>query len=112
EADRQESRDYVAENPHRQQLENIFELASIEYGRIDYGLVDGAVQTFEINSNPTVLAEPPGWSRTADYRRYATMHAHALQILARPNGGMPIHLGCGTKTAAHVNSAVLASLRR
>ncbi len=28
-----------------------FDLANIEYGRADYGMVDGAVQIYEINTN-------------------------------------------------------------
>jgi hypothetical protein len=32
----------------------IFELAHVEYGRIDYAIKDGRVQTWEINLNPTI----------------------------------------------------------
>lgn len=45
---------YLCENPHRDQLREIFHLAHIDYGRIDYGIVDGKVQTFEINTNPSL----------------------------------------------------------
>jgi hypothetical protein len=33
----------------------IFELAGIEYGRIDYGLVGDKIQTWEINDNPIFM---------------------------------------------------------
>jgi hypothetical protein len=46
---------YIRENPHSQQLMEIFELAGIQYGRIDYALLDGKIQVFEINTNPTAL---------------------------------------------------------
>ena len=49
-----EELEYVSQNPHRQQLLNIFELAQVEYGRIDYAIKDGRVQTWEINLNPTI----------------------------------------------------------
>ena len=49
-----EELEYVTQNPHQQQLSNIFELAHIDYGRIDYSLKDGRVQTWEINLNPTI----------------------------------------------------------
>lgn len=45
---------YLAENPHEDRLREIFELAGIEYGRVDYGLRDGEIQVWEINTNPTV----------------------------------------------------------
>jgi hypothetical protein len=46
---------YLQENPHSQQLMEIFELAGIQYGRIDYALLDGKIQVFEINTNPVAL---------------------------------------------------------
>jgi hypothetical protein len=49
-----EERDYVFENPHERELRAIFEVARVEYGRIDYAVKDGAIQTWEINSNPTI----------------------------------------------------------
>ena len=49
-----EELDYVTQNPHQNQLATIFELAHIDYGRIDYSLKDGRVQTWEINLNPTI----------------------------------------------------------
>ena len=36
----------------------VFELANIQYGRIDYALHDGRIEVFEINTNP--------WSLSAD----------------------------------------------
>jgi hypothetical protein len=49
-----EENDYVSRNPHEAQLKEIFEVAGVEYGRIDYALKDGRVQTWEINLNPTI----------------------------------------------------------
>jgi hypothetical protein len=43
---------YVTENPHAAALMEIFELANIEYGRVDYALKDGRIQVWEINTNP------------------------------------------------------------
>ena len=53
-----EERAYLEENPHRQELEAIAALASVDYGRFDYGLADGRVQIFEINSNPLMMRNP------------------------------------------------------
>ena len=49
-----EEREYVFENPHERELRRIFEIARVEYGRIDYSVKDGVLQTWEINSNPTI----------------------------------------------------------
>ncbi len=67
---------YVADNPHRAQLARIFEVAGIDYGRIDYCVVEGKVQTFEINTNPTVL-QIDSW-KLIDMSPYARLHEDAL----------------------------------
>lgn len=50
----QEELEFVSQNPHEKQLLEIFELANVEYGRIDYAIKNGRVQTWEINLNPTI----------------------------------------------------------
>lgn len=47
-------RDYIEDNPHAEQLRGFFELAHIDYGRIDYGMVGDCIQVWEINTNPTI----------------------------------------------------------
>jgi hypothetical protein len=47
---------YVKANPHADILRRVFRLARIEYGRADYGLRDGAVQVWEINTNPHITS--------------------------------------------------------
>jgi hypothetical protein len=49
-----EELEYVLQNPHQQQLLEIFDLAQVEYGRIDYSIKDHRVQTWEINLYPTI----------------------------------------------------------
>jgi hypothetical protein len=49
-----EELDYVTQNPHAKQLAKIFAVAQVDYGRIDYSMKDGRVQTWEINLNPTI----------------------------------------------------------
>jgi hypothetical protein len=51
-----EELDYVRSNPHAEALLERFRVAGIDFGRIDYGLVGGEVQTYEINTNPTFPA--------------------------------------------------------
>jgi hypothetical protein len=50
----QEELDYVLSNPHDVQLAEIFRVGRVEYGRIDYSIKDGRIQTWEINLNPTI----------------------------------------------------------
>jgi hypothetical protein len=74
---------YVADNPHASELRRCFDAAKIDYGRIDYTLVDGRLQIFEINTNPAVLGRPPAPDDGFDQSPYAKRHVEAL--LALPN---------------------------
>lgn len=48
--------DYVRGNPHADALMRAFEIAGIDYGRADYGIVGGTPQIWEINTNPVLPA--------------------------------------------------------
>jgi hypothetical protein len=37
------------------QVRRVFEIAAIDYGRIDYGVLDGQIQVWEINTNPMLV---------------------------------------------------------
>ncbi|RWP91776.1 MAG: hypothetical protein EOR12_07480 [Mesorhizobium sp.] len=76
---------FVRDNPHAVELMPIFEKAGISYGRIDYTIVDGRIQVFEINTNPTVLNDPPTPFDRYDSLPYANMHADALAQLPYAN---------------------------
>ena len=74
----QEEFEYVRDNPHERELERIAKIAGIEYGRIDYGVIDGRVNVWEINLNPTIgrplrqkrpLAAPPDVKALMDQSR-------------------------------------------
>jgi hypothetical protein len=66
-------RRYQADNPHRAELLDVFRLANIEFGQIDYALLDGRIQVWEINTNPHLIyahdTDPPeqvaGWRALA-----------------------------------------------
>ena len=49
-----EERNYLEKNPHEPWLRQIFKLAGTDYGRVDYSLLGGDPQIWEINTNPTV----------------------------------------------------------
>ncbi|MEO7635004.1 MAG: hypothetical protein ABIS38_05090 [Sphingomicrobium sp.] len=48
----------VADNPYLETMRTVFDIAGIDYGRVDFGLVDGRPQIYEINSNPDVKLRP------------------------------------------------------
>jgi hypothetical protein len=59
---------YVRDNPHRDTVMRAFEVARMEFGRMDYGIVDGRIEVYEINSNPimpTGSRNPERAERTA-----------------------------------------------
>lgn len=47
-----EELDYMQKNPHEAEIREAFDLARIEYGRIDYSLLNDKMQIWEINTNP------------------------------------------------------------
>ncbi|MEX1109393.1 MAG: hypothetical protein WEC00_10805 [Dongiaceae bacterium] len=56
---------YLHGNPHEAELRKIFELSGIRYGRMDYGMRDGRIECWEINTNPLHMSRdvPPGTPR-------------------------------------------------
>jgi hypothetical protein len=50
-----EERRWAEANPHADWIGAVFRLARIDYGRIDYGIVAGRPQAYEINTNPTIF---------------------------------------------------------
>lgn len=49
-----EAAEYLRGTLHEEWLEQTFDLAGIDYGRIDYGVAGGRPQAWEINLNPTL----------------------------------------------------------
>lgn len=53
----EEEQAMVRNNAFRDELSRAFQIARIDYGRADFGLVNGKVQVYEINTNPST--KPP-----------------------------------------------------
>jgi hypothetical protein len=49
---------FVDACPHLDQVRHVFDLAGIDYGRIDYGVRDGRIQVWEINTAPSLFPAP------------------------------------------------------
>lgn len=43
---------FVQNNPFHDELMKIFEIANIQFGRVDFTITDGRIAVFEINTNP------------------------------------------------------------
>jgi hypothetical protein len=74
---------YLLENPHAAWAREVFELAHIDYGRMDYGIRDGRPQLWEINVTPVLAGNPDRPSpnaanpRARNLLRPAREHAQA-----------------------------------
>ncbi len=51
-----EEEQYVRQNPYASVMRDIFCAAGIQYGRLDFSLLNGRPQVWEINTNPDVFA--------------------------------------------------------
>jgi hypothetical protein len=73
---------YLRDNPHRDWARQVFEMAHIEYGRLDYGLREGRPQAWEINLTPFLGSRPRQTNeaerqRVLDMTRVPREHAQA-----------------------------------
>lgn len=76
----------VRDNPHGAILARVFDLAGVSYGRADFGLVQGKVQVYEINTNPEVALEDahPSPVRLESYRIFKENYLAALSAIDTP----------------------------
>jgi hypothetical protein len=79
----------VRDNPHGRSVAAGFDIAGIGYGRADFGLVDGKVQIYEINSNPDVVFgdDHPSPVRRESYRIFKAHYLDALSAIDTPDAG-------------------------
>ena len=54
----EEERQYLTAHPHAEELRKVYDLANIDYGRVDYSLLNGRIQVWEINTNPNITSAP------------------------------------------------------
>jgi hypothetical protein len=92
-----EERRFLEENPHEAELRRAFEIACIDYGRADYGVVGGRLQIYEINTNPTIMGanvpqDPDGRARKQHFARNLIEALRALEppLAADPPAAIPI----------------------
>lgn len=81
--------EYLRTNPHAEQLLEICDLAGIQFGRLDYSVgPDGALQLWEINTNPHILPtiDDPllAAKRAPTHDLFVTGFSSALRALQPP----------------------------
>lgn len=81
-------------NPFEAPIRAAFDVAQMEFGRADYGLNDGRVQVFEINTNPSIGLKlgHPNADRNALIARHGTALVAALQALVPDDPGALVEM--------------------
>lgn len=86
----------IRENRYSDAIAQAFELAGIEYGRADYGVVNGRPQIYEINTNPEVKfgsSAHPFRQRVQSTELTKQLYFDALQAIDTPGGDiLPIDI--------------------
>jgi hypothetical protein len=78
---------FLDTNPHSEALLECARLARVSYGRVDYALLDGRPQIWEINSNAGLVFEPAfdRSLRQPVHRNFVEMFAAAMAALDEEN---------------------------
>ncbi len=80
--------------PHHDYVMRVFELAGMQFGRLDFGIVAGRPQTYEINTNPTMTltVAHPNATRSETMGLVKSRLASALAEAAQPVSWLPLHV--------------------
>jgi hypothetical protein len=77
EADIERSTAEIMTNPHAALMRKVFDIASIEYGRADFGFDNGEPAVFEINTNPAIGERVVGAKGA-----YLDAISHSMKLIA------------------------------
>ena len=105
-----EHREYILTNPHRDWVRRIFDLAGVDFGRLDYGIRGDLLQAWEINSNPTLgppkppEGPPPSGIQALQQEVWETFHQGLRAALASLDDG-------GDRITLRVAQALVAGVR-
>jgi hypothetical protein len=85
----------VRDDPYGPQVAIAFDIAGIDYGRVDFGFVKGRIQIYEINSNPDIAFgdDHPSPVRQESYRIFKEHYLDALRAIDTPDGGGTVAIG-------------------
>jgi len=90
---------FVATDAFGAEMLPVFELAGVEYGRVDFGLVEGRPQVYEINSNPHVQLRPapsPVEMHNKSTALFATRYLEAMAEIDSGRQSVPMVLKAGS----------------
>ncbi len=84
--------DFLTKFPQREAIEKIFSMAKIDFGRIDFGIQDGEIRVWEINTNPTFMPVKKGLhpERAEIIGQTNLWLIKALQALDGETGDLPV----------------------
>jgi hypothetical protein len=84
----------IRDNPFAGDLLKACNIGHIEYGRVDYGLVDGKVEIYEINTNPHVrfTMKHPYPARLESIALSKALYAEAMSAIDTPDSGRKIEV--------------------
>ncbi len=102
----------MSDYPHRDYVMGMFQAVGIDYGRIDFAIVEGRPTTYEINSNPFVpgAGSHPDPSRAQTQRMVLDQLADAIAAFASSRKGPWIDLLPGVKRRVTRDRKVLRRL--
>jgi hypothetical protein len=77
---------FMSSNPHAGLLREVCRIANISYGRVDYALLDGRPQVWEINITPALVTDPAADApaRRPVHERFVRMFGEALDAIDAP----------------------------
>ena len=76
-----EEYEIVRDNPFGDLLRPAFELASVEYGRMDFGFVGDRPQLYEINTNPDLNIGPTPRTPPGRFETSKLLYANVMQAM-------------------------------
>ncbi len=109
-----EEQQFIQTDPHEQEIRRIFELANVDYGRIDYAIKDGKVQVWEINTNPTITVPPMkiAAGRLPAQVVFIQKLKKAFETIDMPREGEPIRLNVAPSLARKLNVTPIRRMQR
>lgn len=87
--------EYIKDNPHADTIRAIFKYANIDYGRIDYSLYQGRLQTWEINTNPCISPGDVAIRKGVNDASNALVNAATMALHERSLALEPRRFWCG-----------------
>ncbi len=92
--------EYLESNPHAEQIRDVFARARLDWGRIDYAMLDDRIQVWEINTHPILPSAPgPGGAARVEVNaRFAKRFLGALDGVDARVSGPRVRTGFGRRS--------------